>query len=146
MNLKASKMKFCLIFATILGSTLAAPSTTGAPMRQESSTTPERVYPLRVQMKDLDENCEEIFGYQNLVDEWYANRQATERGSGGMPGFDLLEEQFINFTDEQMYHDACLSWAVEVYWDYPAKYIVNDEFKDNMEDWVSTDDYYGDDY
>merc|ERR1719414_375311 len=120
-------MKSCLILLTLFAGFHAMPSN-----REDS-------FPQRIQMKNLESVCVERYGSLNFLQENWGKHQSD---CLGWNRYDLPEDQFINIQDEHMFNCACSIYAVEVEWDYPALIIVNEDFKENMENYVDYEDYY----
>lgn len=100
-------------------------------------TDREETWPQRIQMKDLEQTCEDRYGLEALVKDW-GNHQSDCLGWNRS---DLLEDQFINMQDEHMFHCSCSIYAVEKEWDYQALWIVNEHNKEFMENYVEYTDY-----
>lgn len=121
-------MKSCLILVTLFAGFQAMP---------KDAFQREETFPQRIQMKDLEDSCEAKYGLDALVDSW----PGIEASGCDYDRSELLEDQYINMQDEQMFHCACWSYAVEKSWDYPALWIVNDENQEFMENYVEYTDY-----
>ena len=88
-------------------------------------------------MKDLEQTCEDRYGLDDLVEGW----GEIQSHCLGWDRTDLLEDQFVNIQDEDMFLCSCSIYAVEKDWDYPALWIVNEHDKEFMENYVEYTDY-----
>ena len=88
-------------------------------------------------MKDLEQTCEDRYGLDDLVEGW----GEIQSHCLGWNRADLLEDQFVNIQDEDMFLCSCSIYAVEKDWDYPALWIVNEHDKEFMENYVEYTDY-----